>query len=436
MRMTFGPDDERPYQPARAELVSRSEVGAVGNGVDAQPGDAATDAPRFVGPVRMPGPAEVDAAVAASPALARVRELAARCAAPGLPLTDTGNLRPSAARTLAADLGSGDGATWSAELDLVVRTACEARAVRRHQGRLVSVARFAARSDRDAYTEVVRAAVDATTTVLVAELLDAGDAGLPTDDLVATAVQVATGTELIAAILPPADLELLARTRVDRLAGLGLTHPGDPVTLTAAGVAVGAELVSDELGVDVLVRADPATATAAELVESVLMMPAESATADLVAWSRHGRDVADLLAALIVEDRPSGAVLGLLRVLQEMSPEATAAAAAAHRDGPHGAVVTMWLMAAGAVDPGTVPRRVVLDGTVAVTAGMLDEEGPDAVVEFVSTGTREEALLLVDELWRAGHERTGDVLDALGHHHPDEQVAKAARRSRMKLRGR
>ena len=57
------------------------------------------------------------------------------------------------------------------------------------------------------------------------------------------------------------------------------------------------------------------------------------------------------------------------------------------------------------------------------------------MVEFFDTDPEQTSEVL-DHLWRAEHERTSDVLDALGRHHPDKKIAKAARKSLMKLRNR
>ena len=55
----------------------------------------------------------------------------------------------------------------------------------------------------------------------------------------------------------------------------------------------------------------------------------------------------------------------------------------AHRDGPHAALVTMWLLLRGAIEASAVDPEVMLVGTVEVAAAMLDDAGPEGIVEFL-----------------------------------------------------
>jgi hypothetical protein len=77
----------------------------------------------------------------------------------------------------------------------------------------------------------------------------------------------------------------------------------------------------------------------------------------------------------------------------------------------------------------------MLVGTVEVAAAMLDDAGPDGLVEFLGADV-DQATGVLRQLWRAEHERTVEVLDVLGRHHPDKTIAKAARRSLMQARSR
>ena len=95
----------------------------------------------------------------------------------------------------------------------------------------------------------------------------------------------------------------------------------------------------------------------------------------------------------------------------------------------------MWLLLRGAIEPSSVAPEQMLVGTVEVAAAMFDESGPDGVVEFFGADV-EQTTDVLQHLWRAEHERTIEVLEALGDHHPDKRIAKAARRSLMKARSR
>jgi len=397
-------------------------------------------APVTVGPVRAPTEDEVAAAIADAPMFTQVRGLVARCAPPGLALTAKGNLRRADARRLVVELETGEqaGTLGSAaelpHLSWLVATALAAGAVRRLRGRLVAVARFAGHADRDAYERIVRAGLDSgvgLAVVLLAALFDAGDDGGPVDDIVERVVPMLGGLGPLAAILGPAEVE----RQIDRLTALGLvTCDGKTAALTAAGRAVGAEIVG-EAGVEVVYRADP-TAPAEALVSSMLLLDEDDAAADLAAWAgAHPSGAAELTAAVVRADLGAGAVLSLLEMAGSVVGPEVDRAAQAHRDGPHGPLVTMWLLLRGAIDAGSVDPDQMLVGTVEVAAAMMDDAGPVGVVEFFGTDV-DQAVEVLDHLWRAEHERTVEVLDALGSHHPDRRIAKAARRSLMKARSR
>jgi hypothetical protein len=412
--------------------------------------------PSVIGPVRAPTDDEVAAAIARARMLGQVRGLATRCAAPGLTLTAKGNLRLADARSLTAALETGDepdsprrtlgSATELPYLRWLVDTAIAAGAVRRLRGRLVAVARFADRPDRDAFERVVRAALEVGlggpmawtpdhgdfAVTLLADLLDAGDAGASMAAISEHLSPLLARSGPLAAIVA----DVVIDQHVDRLADLGLvTADDDVVLLTAAGRSVGAELVT-EAGVEVVFRADPATADAVALVTSMLMLPEDEARADLAAWAGdHPSGAGEVVAAALHPVHGPADVLSLLEQAGAVFGPAADAAATTRRDGPHAPLVTMWLLLRGAIEASTVDPEVMLVGTVEVAAAMLDDAGPEGVVEFFGTDV-DQTTDVLNHLWRAEHERTAEVLDALGHHHPDKKIAKVARRSLMKARSR
>ena len=418
--------------------------------------------PAVVGPVEAPTDDAVAAAIAEARMFAQVRGLAARCGPPGLALTAKGNLRLADARRLTLELATGEDVDTpyrklasAAELPYLtwlVETATAAGAVRRTGGRLVAVARFADRSDRDAYERTVRSALesglgdptywagmalpadcDDLAVMLLAELLDAGAAGGSVEDIAVRLGPLRPDRSPMAAILAGSMID----HQLARLADLGLvTLVDDVAVLTAAGRAVGAEIVT-EAGIEVVYRADPTIADADELVASLLLLDEDAAVADLGAWAAaHPSGAAELTTAATHDDLAPVAVLSLL----EMAGSTTLGtdidrAAEAHRDGPHGPLVTMWLLLRGAIEPSSIDPELMLVGTVEVAAAMIDDAGPDGVIEFFGSDVDQTAEVL-DHLWRAEHERTVEVLETLGRHHPDRKIAKAARRSVMKARNR
>lgn len=429
-----------------------------GTSTDEVLGLLADQEPTVIGPVRAPTDDEVAAAIAEARTFAHVRGLAAQCDAPGLTLTAKGNLRLADARRLTVELATGDepnspirkltSAAELPQLSRLVRTAIAAGAVRRLRGRLVAVARFADRSDRDAYERIVRAALEVriggpmaaawmagpsdAAVVLLAELIDAGEVGASPDDIAEHVGPLLGGSGPLAEFLAAGEIEY----QLARLADLGLVTTIDGlITLTAAGRWLGAQLVS-ETGVEVVFRADPAIADAGALVASMLLLDEDAARADLTAWAdANPAGAGDFVVAALQPDHGPADVLGLLEQAGAVFGPDADVAAMTHRAGPRAPLVTMWLLLRGAIEPSTVDPELMLVGTVEVAAAMLDEGGPEGVVEFFGADV-DETTDVLRQLWRAEHERTVEVLDVLGHHHPDKAIAKAARRSLMQARSR
>ncbi|HXV92013.1 MAG TPA: hypothetical protein VD813_01840 [Pseudonocardia sp.] len=479
--------------------------------------------PGVVGPVRIPSEAEQLASVRAAPVTRQIRDLAAACAAPGLPLTAKGNLRIADARRLVDELGTGDEPDSpygklrsSAELPALswlVDVAVTVRAVRRHRGRLVAVARFAQRDELDAYRAVVEAAFDvglidpyvhyfpglvpvhdfieAGAPRLLAELLDAHGAG---EGPVPVAALAGLVEEVVAVAFTGVDeftrgwiayrvldqVQKLVRLGVLAVVGSGDTAGGiesetegeiegtttadatatgedadprldvfpDPhdevaragaVALTPAGVAVAVDAVR-ELGYEVVLRPDPLTAQPGELVDALVMLDREAAEADLTTWFGARPDpaaaAARVVAEITAERRAPIDVVGALDLAGRVLGEHAADAVRARQGGPHDDLVTGWLLSHGHLDPETAGRDRVLASVVGVAAVVLDEEGPEGMLEFVSSGDRAHSVEMLDHLWRLDHPRVADVLEVIGGHHPDNKIAKAGRKALMQHRSR
>ena len=273
--------------------------------------------PPVVGPVRLPVDQEQREAIRAARVPRQLRMLADYCAPPGRPLTDKGNLRLADARHLVAALDTGDDPELggyrklqSAEdlpsLSRLVRLALDAGVVRRQQGKLVAVARFAALDEMTAYEKVVRAAVvaglsgppgmyfpamepvravaDECVIGLLADLLDAGSSGIPAGVLVDSMAEFVEANfhelpDLVVGLIPG-----WVRTQLERLEDLGVvTTAGENVTLTPAGVPVSIGLVEDA-GVEVLMRPDPATCDASAIVDLLGALEEQEWTTDASAW--------------------------------------------------------------------------------------------------------------------------------------------------------
>jgi hypothetical protein len=160
--------------------------------------------------------------------------------------------------------------------------------VRRNQGRLVAVAKFTRLDEVAAHEKVVRAAVetglsaplgyqmdglrsvqstvDASAIVLLAELLDAGSAGVEVDDLVEMTQYLVTENFSGLAAIVQCLIPVWLGTQLERLEQLGVITLADTeevclecdephwiARLTAAGVPVAIERVQ-ELGIPVYSR--------------------------------------------------------------------------------------------------------------------------------------------------------------------------------------
>lgn len=336
----------------------------------------------IVGPVRPPDKQERRDAIRAAAVPRPLRLLAEFCAPPGRPLTGKGNLRLADARYLVESLGTGDdpefggyrklssttdlpGLSWLFELAL------EAGVVRRKQGKLLAVARFAGLEELDAYEKVVRAAVttglsgptnryfpilepvqaaaDACVVGLLADLLDA-PGGMQREALVDSM------EELLGDLTPrlPAYVGMAlpgwVTRQVDRLAALGVVAvDGDSVTLTPAGVPVAVDLVR-KAGAEVVLRADPATADAAAIADLIGMVEeqewAQDATGWLTAQPERDTGLDQLVAELCAEHREALVVMAGLNAVSEVAPEGVLRSAHLQLGGPHDGLVLTWLGAA------------------------------------------------------------------------------------------
>ena len=152
---------------------------------------------------------------------------------------------------------------------------------------------------------------------------------------------------------------------------------------------------------------------------------------------RDGREAArELVAALGEPHRDAPVVLIGLGQLEELVGEHAGRAVQTLLDGPHDGLAVHWLMSAGALSAQDVgPERLLASGvdTLAVT---LEIGGPEELVAVFGTGERAEQIELLERLWRVERPGTAELLDAIGTHHPDRGVAKAARKCLVRHRSR
>lgn len=445
-----------------------------------------------VGPVEPSGPQQRAESAAAAPALAQVNQLWEFCAAPGRRLTQKGNLRLADARHLVDVLRTGD---WlEVEIDghrrtlrsiddlpvlsRLVELAIDARVLRRHRGRLVAVTRWRELSPVQAVDRLVDASVaaglsgplspylswlaevqgfvDKGAGRLLAELLDWRAAGkpLPIDEL--CELMIHGVTEAFGGI-DDNDLAVVrrwARAQLDWLVALGIvtvrdvrqvttdwgfTQPqGGIAELTPAGVPVAVRL-AEELGITVLARPDPATATARDLVDMIVRLEPAAWLADAGAWVAHRgveRAAQEIADALNDGGTPRPVVFAVLTQLDTLLGEHAVHTATTLLGGPLDSLAVHWLLDAGALDPATVEPERLLRVGIDMLVVFYDGGGPDTLIETMTAGNadRDAQLAVIERLWHSDHPRIAELLEVIGEHHPDKHVAKSARKSLLRHR--
>jgi hypothetical protein len=186
----------------------------------------------------------------------------------------------------------------------------------------------------------------------------------------------------------------------------------------------------------------------APLVGELAQSPADELVAGL---TLHRADEADEEIDLWLARRePAEAARELLDVMAAGTPGTrNLAAVVLHRVGMEGEPVVrggledrqlrpyalLWLAEHGdtTITPTTAETLWIFIDTV---AGLLETDEPADAIETALADAPEEADLgaMIEEMWRVDHPDVPEVLDALGDHHPDKRVAKAARRAAFKAR--
>ncbi|MEW2357993.1 hypothetical protein [Spirillospora sp. NPDC029432] len=226
---------------------------------------------------------------------------------------------------------------------------------------------------------------------------------------------------------------------IDDLSRWGVVEPagGDGLALTPLGVwGVRELLLADGFAAPVV--GDLADAPAADLVAGLTWHRQDTADEEIDGWLA-GRDALsaarDLLA--VMRDGGPGARNLAAAVLQRVGPAAEEAVREAAADRPVRPYAHLWLHRLhGGEDTPDLERDDFLWLFVDTVAGMLETAEPrDAVAAALADAPAGSDLAgMVDGMWRTGHPGAGAVLEALGGHHPDKAVAKAARTAAYKAR--
>ncbi|WP_067811341.1 hypothetical protein [Actinomadura kijaniata] len=209
----------------------------------------------------------------------------------------------------------------------------------------------------------------------------------------------------------------------------------DGLVLTPLGVWGVRELLRAD-GFLAPVVGDLADAPAADLVAGLVWHREDTADEEIGRWlaARPAADAADGLLAVIAEGGPGRRNLAAA-VLGRLGPEAEPRVRAAADGQPVRPYALLWLAERGlAADEPS--RDDYLWMFVDTVAGMLETAEPREAVAAALLRAPAEAdmVAFAEELWRSEHPDTARVLEALGAHHPDRTVAKAARTAAHKAR--
>ncbi|MGV0742204.1 hypothetical protein [Mycolicibacterium sp. XJ870] len=435
-----------------------------------------------------PPAAEVESAAAAAPLLGKIEALRGYLGEAGKPLTERGNIKRADGKALVELLDTGDemdpqigDRTFRTSttqelpgLSSIVNIAKKAGAVRIHQRHLVPVKSWARKSATDRATAVYDAIVrlgplgsrDPAYEIFarVAELLDSwvvhwlarilhpGGVG-NVDELVELIGPVLRGEIESDWPMWSDNIETMARYDVshifqtletagvvkwthwrEEISALRSYPTGGLIRLTALGRHM-VPIHLEEAGY-LLRSADEIADSSAEALLDVLDEVADEQRQSVVDAWRPTADVAERVQAIVdvvgSADDPALRLKGFA-ALELFDSAVVGPALRALLDGPAAGHAALYLMSRGLADEAEVGDLIDIGVFVDVLAGSLDR--PDELCEMFSEAPHAaDQYAALEQMWRHPAAHTAAVLDALGRHHPDRKIAKAARKSAMRHR--
>jgi hypothetical protein len=187
-------------------------------------------------------------------------------------------------------------------------------------------------------------------------------------------------------------------------------------------------------GWHVPVLGGPGRAGAAGLLATLASCDAEDGEAEIGAWLAS-RTAAQAAAELVGAARTGSPGLrgAAFAVLDRVGPGAVEEIRAALSEPLLRAHAAVWLHEHGEQAELTADDRTWL--LVDLGAGLLEEADPrDVVAELLPEVPAHTQAEIVASLWQVSHPGVTDLLTALGEHHPDPAVARAARKASFKAR--
>jgi hypothetical protein len=266
----------------------------------------------------------------------------------------------------------------------------------------------------------------------------------PADQAPAPADQNAIAVDQESAPAFPPGLEPGLESGLELLADLGVVELGaeddnDEAGLTVTLSPIGVWAVRDRLsarGWRVPVLGGSAEGGAAAVLAVLADYDAEDGEAEIAAWlgRRSPEQAAEELTEAASQGSPGlrGAAFAVMDRVGAAAVPAVRRALANPVLRPHAAV---WLREHG--EEASLSREDSAWLLVDLGAGLLEEAAPeDVVAELLPELPPHAQADLVARLWRVEHPAVTDLLTTLSDHHPDPDVAKAARKAAFKARSR
>ena len=176
--------------------------------------------------------------------------------------------------------------------------------------------------------------------------------------------------------------------------------------------------------------------SATELLRAAGDLADDVARGEIDAWlDHHGERAAAELCAALPQADETGRGLGFRALLRIGTPASAAVETlSAHRDLAD--FVTVFRVDTLAASPNEMDRAGGPEGWVRLLHTVIELWGPDAAAAAWAVPAAGDPGIdvMLDVAWRIPGHATGEVLAAVGGHHPDKRIAKAARKALFKYR--
>ena len=176
--------------------------------------------------------------------------------------------------------------------------------------------------------------------------------------------------------------------------------------------------------------------SAVELLRAAGDLADEVAHGEIDAWTdHHGESAADELCSALPDADETGRGLGF-RALLRIGPPAAATVETLRAHTDLADFVTVFRVDTLAASPDDMDRAGDPEGWVRLLHTVIELWGPDAAAAAWAVPAAGDPGVdaMLSMAWRVPGQRTGEVLAAVGGHHPDKRIAKAARKALFKYR--